>query len=176
VVQCVGVPDDLLADELFGHAADPAAGIVARRGRLELARSGTLVLHEFTGGPGLQARLASVAHEPAADIRVVVTTGAERADGALWELLNAELAVPPLRERRPELPELARYYMSEAAREFSRNVHEISSEAIEALAAHDWPGNLRELQHALERVVMLCAGPVIEAADLPTGLRSSRPA
>ncbi len=172
VVCCGGVPDDLLADELFGHEADPGAGIDARPGRLSSAERGTLVLYELGAGSGLRSRLTEVVRTGVPDIRLVVipqnpACGSELSDLCCW----ATLAVPSLRERREDIPGLAQYFLEAVANEFIRNVAGLSPDAIARLESYDWPGNVRELQQAIERAVMLAEDRIADVAHLPPELR-----
>ncbi|MEO0077518.1 MAG: sigma 54-interacting transcriptional regulator [candidate division WOR-3 bacterium] len=172
VVCCEGVPDDLLVDELFGHEADPGAGIDARPGRLSQAARGTLVLYELDAGPGLRSRLAEAVRTGVPDVRLIVILQDPARGGEPSDLCRgATLEVPPLRERREDIPALAQYFLEMMADEFNRNVAGLSSDAMARLKSYDWPGNVRELQQAIERAVMLAEGRIADISHLPPELR-----
>jgi len=188
-VDCPGLPASLLEAELFGYERGAFTDAsVTRPGRFELASRGTIYLdrvHELP--PELQAkllrlvehkqveRLGSAAAIPvharilaSADSRIEleVESGSFRSD--LYHRLSVlPLRVPPLRERRADLPWLIRRFLRDAARQAGRPVPRLTAAAQARLAAHAWPGNVRELQHALHRAVLGAAGPAIDVDDLP---------
>ncbi len=173
VIHCDVVPDDLLADELFGHPDDERAGIKARPGRLAVAGGGTVVLFELDARSGLWPRLEAIVetHEP--DVRIItVTSDAEAAwgTGCLRPGVPV-LTLPPLRERRPDIAELARFFVRASSEQFSRDVEGLSSEALARLEAYDWPGNVQELQQAIERAVVLAEDRIADICHLPPELR-----
>jgi NtrC-family two-component system response regulator AlgB len=189
VVNCPTLSAELLASELFGHARGSFTGAVRDQpGRVEAAEGGTLFLDEIAElPPALQAKLLRFLQERqfervgevrtrTADVRVVAATNRELekevAEGRfredlLYRLNVLELTVPPLRERREDLPELAQALVAFAARSFGRAAPSIGEEALAALAAHPWPGNVRELKNVLERALILGKGPELLAAHLP---------
>ena len=188
-VNCPTLTEELLASELFGHARGAFTGAVRDQpGRVEAAEGGTLFLDEVGElSPGLQARLLRFLQDKrfervgenrtrVADVRVVAAThrdldaevkaGRFRED-LLFRLNVLEITVPPLRERREDLPRLSRSLLAFFARTSRRPAYELSKEAEAALLAHPWPGNVRELRNALERAVILAPGQLIGPESLP---------
>ena len=188
-VDCPGLPASLLEAELFGYERGAFTDAsVTRAGRFELAARGTIYLdrvHELP--PELQAkllrlvehkqveRLGSAAAIPVlariiasadSQIEMAVEHGSFRAD--LYHRLSVlPLRVPPLRERRADLPWLVRRFLRDAAKQAGRPVPRLTAAAHARLRAHTWPGNVRELQHALNRAVLAAPGVSIDAGDLP---------
>ncbi len=187
-VNCAALVETLLEAELFGIEDRVATGVRARRGKFELADQGTLFLDEVADlSLAAQAKLLRVIQEFAiervgghstrdVDVRLVVATnqrlrglvdeGRFRAD-LYYRLAGVELLVPPLRERREDVVELANYFL--ARHEHLRHVS-LSDSALEALVMYEWPGNVRELQRAIERIVALNVSDVVEVEDLPLQL------
>jgi NtrC-family two-component system response regulator AlgB len=195
-VNCPTLTEDLLASELFGHVRGAFTGAVRDQpGRVEAAEGGTLFLDEIAEiTPGLQARLLRFLQEKrfervgenrtrVADVRVVAATnrdleaevkaGRFRED-LLFRLNVIEVVVPPLRERREDIPRLARGLLAFFARSARRGSLELSREAEAALLAGHWPGNVRELRNALERAAILAPGQLIGPELLP-GRPAARP-
>lgn len=190
-INCAALADSLLESELFGYEKGAFTGAVNRKpGRLELAQGGTVFLDEIGEmALGLQAKLLRVIQQREMervgglrpiplDVRFVAATNrdlaAEVAAGRfredLYHRLNVvSLRTPPLRERREDIPLLAAHFLRRA----SRRVSGLSPEATQALKAYDWPGNIRELENALERAVVLGEGEHIELEDLPETLLAS---
>ena len=184
-VNCAALVETLLEAELFGIEERTATGVRGRRGKFELADEGTLFLDEVADlSPIAQAKLLRVlqdmtvervgAHESReVDTRVVAATnrtlaslvnaGKFRAD-LFYRLSGVEICVPPLRARREDVPLLLEHLLMKHRR--MRPIG-LSAAAVEALAAHDWPGNVRQLERVLERAVALSVGPIITVADLP---------
>jgi len=191
-LSCASLPETLLESELFGHERGAFTGAVARKpGRFELADGGTIFLDEVGEIPlGLQVKLLRVLQEReferlggretlAVDVRVVAATNRDLAvevrEGRFREDLYYRLNVvpihlPPLRERRDDVPLLAHHFLQRFSEENRKPFEGFSPEAVERLARHDWPGNVRELENAVERTVVLAPGPVIRATDLPPSL------
>jgi NtrC-family two-component system response regulator AlgB len=189
VVNCPTLSDELLASELFGHTRGAFTGAVRdQTGRVEAAEGGTLFLDEIGEiAPALQAKLLRFLQEKQyerlgetrtrrADVRLVAATNRDlEADVAagrfredlLYRLNVVELTLPPLRERREDVPDLARHFLRFFAREAGRPQLRFSPATEVTLAAHDWPGNVRELRNAVERAVVLSPGPSIEPSALP---------
>jgi len=186
------VPETLLEAEFFGVEKGAATGVVQRRGRFELANGGTVFLDEVGDmSPGLQARLLRTLQEKTVerlgsdrqikvDVRVVAATNRDLAEMMrqgkfrqdLYYRLNAvEIELPPLRERREDIGDFVRFFVARSAQEFGRQVSGVDDEATAALAGYDWPGNIRELEHVIERAVILCDGNVLRLSDLPSDLR-----
>lgn len=195
-LNCASIPDTLLESELFGHEKGAFTGAAqARRGKFELARGGTLFLDEIGEMPlVLQAKLLRVLQERTfervggsreirADVRVLAATNRnleqDVRDGRFREDLYYRLHVfpvelPPLRERKDAIPELAEYFVERFGRCTGKKVPRISREAMAALQSHQWPGNIRELQNVIERAVILCKAE-IGRADLPAALTNPSP-
>jgi formate hydrogenlyase transcriptional activator len=186
-VNCAALPSSLIESELFGHEKGAFTGALTRKpGRFELADRGTIFLDEVGDLPlELQAKLLRVVQEGEfervggtrtlrVDVRVVAATnqdlakalesGRFRAD--LYYRLNVfPIAVPPLRERKKDIPVLARHLVLRHAARLGRRVEEIPEREMEALVAYDWPGNVRELENVVERAVILTTGPVLRLED-----------
>lgn len=192
-VNCAAIPRDLLESELFGHARGAFTGAVReRKGKFEQAEGGTLFLDEVGDLPlDLQPKLLRALQEreiePVGgtarriDVRLVAATNrdldAALGEGSFREDLYYRLAViplhlPPLRERRDDIPLLVRHFLDK----HGKNPSIVCSEAaLEALADYDWPGNVRELENAVERMLILRRGAGIELDDLPPKIRRPRP-
>jgi DNA-binding NtrC family response regulator len=198
VVNCVALSEHLLESELFGHEKGAFTGAhQAKKGKFEAAHGGTVFLDEIGDmPPSLQTKLLRVLHDHefervggsrpiSADIRVLAATnrdldeavkaGRFRAD--LFYRLNViRIALPPLRERREDIPPLAQHFRARYAADTKRPVRGITADAMDLLRRHDWPGNVRELANTIERAVVLCAGETITPADLALpGARSRSP-
>ena len=190
-LNCAAIPENLLESELFGHERGAFTGAVqARQGKFELAQGGTIFLDEIGEMPLLlQAKLLRVIQERTfervggsreikADVRIVAATHrdlavevqAKRFREDLFYRLNVfPLRLPPLRERRDVLPLLTEYFIRRFSRDMGKKPARIETEALKRLRDHDWPGNIRELQNALERAVII-AGSSIGVAQLPEGI------
>jgi transcriptional regulator with GAF, ATPase, and Fis domain/pSer/pThr/pTyr-binding forkhead associated (FHA) protein len=191
-VNCAALAETLLESDLFGHERGAFTGAFARKiGRIEIADGGTLFLDEVGDlASALQAKLLRVVETRQferlggtrplrVDVRIVAATnrdlerdvksGAFRAD-LFYRLNVVSVHVPPLRERRSDIPLLASYFASHATRRARRRLTGISPEARACLMRYDWPGNARELQNAVERAVLLGAGDLIRPEDLPEAL------
>jgi two-component system nitrogen regulation response regulator NtrX len=191
-VNCAAIPEELIESELFGHTRGAFTGALsARKGKFELADGGTLFLDEVgdmtlkTQAKVLRAlqeqRVEPVggASSVSVDVRVIAATnknlqqeirrGVFRED--LYFRLNViPFEVAPLRERREDVPLLARHFMAEIAAGYGRRPKQMSPEAIDLLRLHSWPGNVRELRNAIERLVIMTPGDRIEAQHLPASL------
>ena len=196
-VNCAAVPETLLEAEFFGVEKGAATGVVARPGKFEQAHTGTIFLDEIGDmSPGLQSKLLRVIEDKAVtrvggaaatsiDVRVIAATnmdldlresqGLFRRD-LLYRLNTVQLALPPLRRRREDIPALTSYFITRTSQQYNRTVRRAGDEVLALLAEYHWPGNIRQLQHAIERAVILAAGDTLEIADLPLELRSARPA
>ena len=176
-MNCAAVPLEMWESEFFGHRAGSFAGASAdREGRFQLADRGTLLLDEVAAMPAAgQAKLLRVIQDgeferlgddlpTRVDVRVVASTNSDldaeveegrfRAD--LFYLLNVvRIDVPPLRERRDDIPLLARHFADSVARRLARPAPELPSATLERLAAYHWPGNVRELRNVVERAMIL---------------------
>ncbi|HMD70221.1 MAG TPA: sigma 54-interacting transcriptional regulator, partial [Bryobacteraceae bacterium] len=184
-VNCAALPESVIESELFGHEKGAFTGAIAQRiGRFELAHRGTMFLDEVGEIPlELQTKLLRVLQEREferlgssrtlrTDARLVAATNRDlaamveerqfRAD--LFYRLNVfPITVPPLRERRDDVPLLARYFVQQYARQMNRRITSIPSETLQALTRYHWPGNIRELQNFIERAVILTRGASLEA-------------
>ena len=192
-VNCGAIPRDLLESELFGHEKGSFTGAVSqRRGRFEDADGGSLFLDEIGDmPPELQTRLLRVlsdgqfyrvgGHQPIrSNVRVIAATHQnleERVDRGLFRedlfhRLNViRLKLPALRERREDIPLLARYFLQKSARELSVEGKRLSEQAIRFLAAQDLPGNVRQLENLCHWLTVMAPGQTVEVGDLPSELR-----
>ena len=188
-VNVTAIPDTLLESELFGHERGAFTGAVARKlGRFELAHGGTVFLDEIGSlRLDLQAKLLRVLQEREierlggnrsvpVDVRVVAATNVnlrhavrDRAfrEDLFYRLNVVPIHVPPLRERREDIPRLVRHFIRKIAREAHRDVRDVSPGALDALTCYGWPGNVRELENVIHRAVVLARGPVIQLQDVP---------
>jgi PAS domain S-box-containing protein len=195
-INCAALPTGLVESELFGHEKGAFTGAIARRvGRFELADGGTIFLDEVGEIPlEVQAKLLRALQEKefdrvggkspiSVDVRVIAATNRDllaavrektfRED--LYYRLNVfPVHVPPLRERKEDLPLLAHFLLKKFATRIGKPIEQVSPEALSQLDAYPWPGNVRELENIIERAVILAAGPVLEidpeilAATTPT--------
>jgi len=188
-VSCAALPETLIESELFGHERGAFTGAhAARKGRFELADTGTLFLDEIGElNPSMQVKLLRVLQERAferlggtktveVDIRLVaasnrdleeeVEAGRFRRD-LFYRLNVVPLHLPPLRERREDVPLLAAHFAAKAAEKHNRAGVELDPALLEALQDYDWPGNIRELENVVERLVVLTTGPRLCAEFLP---------
>jgi two-component system response regulator PilR (NtrC family) len=194
-LNCGAMPETLLESELFGHMRGAFTGADAnKKGLLEVAEKGTIFLDEIGEMSGvMQVKLLRVLQERkfrrvggleelTADIRVVAATNQDLekavADGRFREDLFYRINVipivlPPLRERREDIPMLAEHFLAKYAEQMQKPVTGISRPAMEMLMRHDWPGNIRELENVLERAVALEATPTILVESLPPTIRGA---
>jgi len=192
-LNCAALPEQLLESELFGHEKGAFTGAVAqRKGRFEQADGGSIFLDEIGDlAPSLQVKLLRVLQERqferlggnrtlAVNVRILAAThrNLEQAlqDGRFREDLYYRLnvvtiQVPPLRERREDIPLLLEHFLQKFAQKNRRNVTGLTVGARDALLRYDYPGNVRELENIVERAVLLCRGQVIDLEDLPVALR-----
>jgi DNA-binding NtrC family response regulator len=177
-INCAAIPENLLEAELFGYEKGAFTGAVARKlGKFEVAHTGTLFLDEIGDLPlGLQAKLLRALEERRfdrlggtapvqVDIRLIAATNrglkaavaARRFREDLYFRLSVfPITIPPLRERREDIPLLSRFFVDQFCRDMKKAPVPITPSALEALEAYHWPGNVRELQNCLERAVILC--------------------
>ena len=187
-LNCSAIPETLLEAELFGHARGAFTGAVGtRQGRLEQAHKGTLFLDEVgTMSPSLQAKLLRVlqqrefervgdSHTIKIDVRVVAATHSDLtkmvAEGTFREDLYYRLNVlpvqlPPLRERREDIPLLVQHFLQRLAHESGRPGMTVSQDAMRRLMAYRWPGNVRQLRNVIERTIILAPGERIGSIDI----------
>jgi formate hydrogenlyase transcriptional activator len=192
-LNCAAIPTGLLESELFGHEKGAFTGAINQRiGRFELANRGTVFLDEVGEIPlELQPKLLRVLQEREferlgstrtlrTDARLIAATNRDLAALAeeqkfrqdLFYRLNVfPITVPPLRDRREDIPMLVRHFAQQFARRMKKNVETIPSETMETLTRYDWPGNIRELQNLIERAVILSTGPTL---DVPVAALNPR--
>ena len=192
-LNCAALPEQLLESELFGHEKGAFTGAVAqRKGRFELADGGSIFLDEIGDlSLALQVKLLRVLQERqferlggsrtlSVDVRVIAATnrdletalrqGAFRED--LYYRLNVvTVQLPPLRDRREDIPALLDHFLAKFAEKNRRPVPGLTAAARDALMKYDYPGNIRELENIVERAVLLCRGNVIDQEDLPVTVR-----
>jgi two-component system, NtrC family, response regulator AtoC len=188
VVDCTRFPEGMIESELFGHVKGAFTGAVAdKMGLLELANGGTVFLDEIGDLPlSLQAKLLRVLEE--GEVRAVGGTRSKRVDVRFIAATNQDLEtrvargefrkdlfyrlnvvtlrVPPLRDRKEDIPILARHFLVRFAREFGKPLRDIHPSAVTDLVVYHWPGNIRELRNVIERAVMLCSADRLSHQDL----------
>jgi DNA-binding NtrC family response regulator len=195
-INCSAIPETLMESELFGHERGAFTGAIARReGCFELANAGTLFLDEIAEMPAvLQAKLLRVLEERrvrrlgstkevTVDVRVLAATNkdpheavqrGELREDLLYRLNVIHIELPPLRDRREDIPLLVQYMIDEMRERHQRPARLVSTEVLELFARHTWPGNVRELRNVVEHAVVVCEGQRIEKQHLPPQLFSAR--
>jgi len=193
-LNCAAIPLDLLESELFGHEKGAFTGAIAQKiARFELADKGTLFLDEIGDiPPALQPKLLRVLQEQEferlgstrthqVDVRLVAATNRDLAEmvsrgefrSDLYYRLNVfPVLLPPLRERREDIPALVTHFVELFGRRMSREIEHIPTETMSALSSYQWPGNIRELQNLIERAVILSRDGVLPNPLPPAGIRS----
>jgi DNA-binding NtrC family response regulator len=188
-LNCAAIPDTLLESELFGHERGAFTGAINRRqGAFELAHHGTLFLDEIAEmTPVTQAKLLRVlqersfrplggTREQTVDIRVIAATNVDPSEAVrqgklredLYYRLNVfAIVLPPLRERKDDIPILAQAFIREFNGRYGKSIAGTSEATTKLLERHDWPGNVRELRNVMERSTIVAKGPLIEPEDLP---------
>ncbi|MCG8471116.1 MAG: sigma-54 dependent transcriptional regulator [Desulfobacterales bacterium] len=197
VINCGAIPGELLESELFGHEKGAFTGAHrARVGRFELADGGTIFLDEIGDmSPDLQVKLLRAIQEKCfdrvgstrsihVDIRIISATNKDLARAVeagrfredLYYRLNViPITMPPLKERRSDIPLLADHFMEKLSQRVGMEKKRFSNEAMATMEAYDWPGNVRELENLVERFSVLVDGETIEVADLPAHFHSEVP-
>jgi len=197
-VSCGALTETLLETELFGHVKGAFTGAIKDKiGRFELANGGTIFLDEIDAcSPNLQVKLLRVLQEGElervgesrtikVDVRVIAATNQDLskliAEGKfrkdLFYRLNIiNIDIPPLRDRRGDVPLLADDFIAKHAARVNRKITGISPKALSYLINYPWPGNVRELENVIERAVVLCNNSIIEPEDLPESVKSYIPA
>lgn len=187
-VNCGAIPSDLIENELFGHERGAFTSAVSlQTGLIEEANGGTLFLDEIDCLPVLaQVKLLRFLQEKEyrplgsskmrrANVRVIAASNVnlEEAVGhgkvrqdLFYRLNIISITLPPLRERREDIPILANHFLTRYSRECEKEIEGFSQEALHLLTVYHWPGNVRELEHAVERAIVLCDGRTIEISDL----------
>jgi two-component system, NtrC family, response regulator AtoC len=188
-INCVGLSRELLESELFGHEKGAFTGAYhLKKGKLELAHRGTVLLDEVGDvSQELQTKLLRFLQERefervggtrtiSVDVRIIAATNRDLdravAEGRfredLYHRLNVvPIALPPLRERREDIPDLARFFLDRFSQETTKPFTDIAPRALDRLASYAWPGNVRELANVIERAIVLGQGPTVTPDDLP---------
>ncbi len=197
-VNCGALSESLLESELFGHVRGSFTGAVANRaGRFEAAHTGTIFLDEINSTtPKLQVKLLRVLQEREfervgdtetirVDTRVIAASNRELLDEVARETFREDLYyrlnvvpiyLPPLRNRRDDIPTLVQHFLAVYCRENDRTITSVHPTVMEALCQHHWPGNVRELQNVMERCVILATGEELTRDLLPPTVRGEQPA
>jgi len=196
-INCAAIAENLLESELFGHEKGAFTGAAAqKKGKIEIAESGTLFLDEVGElAPELQAKLLRVLQEKefervggtkpiALDIRLIAATNKKLSQAVergefrkdLYYRLNVvTLAMPTLRDRPEDIPQLAEHFLAKVSRKCKTKMKGLSDDAKACLLRYDWPGNVRELENAIERAIVLGEGETILPEDLPETVLDSSP-
>ncbi len=192
-VNCAAIPDTLVESELFGHEKGAFTGASdKRKGVFQAAAGGTLFIDEIGEMPlGIQSKLLRAienktimpvgsAHEVSVDVRLIAATNRnldeavkrkEFREDLYYRLKVIVLRLPPLRDRRDDIPLLVRYFIDQIVKETRRSVRDITLEALRALRDYDWPGNVRELRNTLEGIIVFSMKEQIELSDVPDYIR-----
>jgi two-component system response regulator HydG len=193
-VACAALPETLLESELFGHERGAFTGAVARReGRFQAAHGGSIFLDEVGEmSAATQAKLLRVLQEKEfeplgssrtikVDVRVIAATNKDLAgevregrfrEDVYYRLNVVPVLLPPLRERREDIPALALHFFSIYREKNRKELKEISGKALDLFMRYDWPGNIRELENCIERSVIMARGEVVAPADLPPQIQA----
>jgi len=195
-MNCAALNESLLESELFGHEKGAFTGATDRKiGRFEQANEGTLFLDEVGEmSPAIQAKFLRVLEghpferiggrkQIDVNVRVVAATNRDLEEAVedgdfrkdlYFRLHVAEIIASPLRERRDDIPILAKAFLQKFVTRTGRMIHGFSDEAMQMLRSYDWPGNVRELQNTIERTVILCRNEVVQAADIQLSTLTAR--
>ncbi len=193
-LNCAAIPENLLESELFGHEKGSFTGAVGlKEGKFEYANNGTLFLDEVGEMPlNLQVKLLRVLQEQEfqrvggnkeikVNVRLVAATNKDlkeevemgRFRGDLFFRLNVvNVKVPPLRERRSDIPFLVAHFVGKYSRKLDRKIKEVDPEAMRVLYSYNWPGNVRELENVIESALVMSRGSTVKKSDLPSELRT----
>ena len=196
-VSCAALPQDLIESELFGYEKGAFTGAQgAKKGRFEIADGGTLFLDEMGEMPQtLQAKLLRVLQEGTirpvgatsekqVDVRIICATNRDLAaevekgrfrQDLYYRLMVFPIRLPPLRERREDIPLLAEHFLAKYNEQMGKEIAALSHETLELLRQYDWPGNIRELENVMERAVALEPTPTILPDSLPSMIRGNAP-
>ncbi len=196
-VNCAAIPKDLMESEFFGYEQGAFTGAVSSKpGRFELADGGTLFLDEIAEIPGaMQVKLLRALQESEfervggvrtirVDVRVVAATNRDLAreietgnfrDDLYYRLNVVPVALPSLRDRREDIPLLTEFFVDKYNKRLSKAVQGVSPRALEALVAYHWPGNIRELENVIERMLLFSENETVDFADLPEDVRKASP-
>jgi DNA-binding NtrC family response regulator len=192
-LHCAALAESLLESELFGHEKGSFTGAMSRKdGRFSLADGGTLFLDEIGEiSPALQVKLLRFLQEHEfervggtqtirVDVRVIAATNrnleqevknSRFREDLFYRLNVVNIETPPLRERRSDIPAIAKFFLDRYAKDNGKIVEVLSQQALELLVAYDWPGNVRELENAIERAVVLATGTELDVRHLPANVR-----
>ncbi len=196
-VNCSALPENLLESELFGHVKGAFTGALKDRvGRFQAAHGGTIFLDEVGDIPAnLQLKLLRVLQEKTfervgdsttypVDVRVIAATNCdlkkkvslgEFREDLYYRLKVVEIPLPPLRERREDIPLLINHFLALFNKSYKKNLEKISQDALKIFMVYPWPGNVRELQHAIEHAFVVCNSPTITLEDLPAEIKDYAP-
>jgi Nif-specific regulatory protein len=196
-INCAAIAENLLESELFGHEKGAFTGAVAqKKGKIEIAEGGTLFLDEVGElAPELQAKLLRVLQEKefervgatrpiSLDVRLIAATNKKLSQAVdhgefrkdLYYRLNVvTVAMPALRDRPEDIPQLAEFFLAKVSRKCKTKMKSLSEDAKTCLLRYDWPGNVRELENAIERAIVLGEGETILPEDLPETILDSSP-
>ena len=189
-VNCGGIPENLVESELFGHEKGAFTGALTRKlGKVEIAGGGTLFLDEIgdlspqsqtvflqilqegtfsrVGGNQILQSQARIVAATNRDLRQMVSAGTFRED-LYFRLQVFPVHLPPLRERREDVPNRVTHFINRMAADLHKEVTEVEPDALAAMQAYAWPGNIRELEHAVQRAIVVCRGPVIRREHVTT--------
>ncbi|MBI5873802.1 MAG: sigma-54-dependent Fis family transcriptional regulator [Candidatus Omnitrophica bacterium] len=197
-VSCGALPETLLESELFGHVKGAFTGAIKDRvGRFESAEGGTIFLDEIDAfTPALQVKLLRVLQDGEyervgetktrkASVRIITATNQDlqalicqgKFRNDLYYRLNIiSVAIPPLRDRKDDIPLLVEHFIEKHAGQLNKQIHGISDDAVARLMDHDWPGNVRELENAIERACVLAKGSLLGIGDMPDNIVESHAA
>jgi DNA-binding NtrC family response regulator len=195
-INCSAIPSELFENELFGHERGAYTGASNREiGKIELAGEGTLFLDEIGEMPlFMQAKLLRVLQEKEfyrvggtslvkMKCRVISATNRnleemvenkEFREDLFYRINVIHLKIPPLRERKEDIPLLVKKFIDKFSRINNKNIYDIDSDALEILLNYDWPGNVRQLENIIERAVVLCQGEIITAQHLPQKIKEGK--
>jgi transcriptional regulator with GAF, ATPase, and Fis domain len=197
-INCAAIPESLLESDLFGHERGAFTGAATqKKGRLEVADEGVVFLDEIGElAPALQVKLLRVlqerefervggTHSIKVDIRLIAATNrdlsaavrsGEFRQDLYYRLAVVKLTMPPLRERREDIPMLTRHFLQKYAKRSKVKAKPVSREAMAALVTYEWPGNVRELENAVERALVMGSSDIVQLEDLPESLLEQAPA
>ncbi|WP_297209977.1 MULTISPECIES: sigma-54-dependent transcriptional regulator [Thermodesulfovibrio] len=196
-INCAAIPETLIESELFGYEPGAFTGANTRKiGLLESAQGGTIFLDEIAELPlTLQSKLLRVLQEKEVrriggkdttkvDVRIIAATNKNLADEVqkskfredlYYRLKVVTVEIPPLRERKEDIPELARFFIDKYSREFGKRISSIDEKALNALIEYNWPGNIRQLETVIERAIIICEGDKITLKDIQDELKLKMP-
>ncbi len=197
-VNCSALAENLLESELFGHVKGAFTGAIQdKQGRFEMAHNGSILLDEIGDiSPRIQLKLLRVLQEREfervgdattieVDVRVIAVTNSdlrekvrkgEFREDLYYRLKVVEITLPPLRERREDIPLLVEHFSHRFSKRFSKNIEGLSDEVLKAFMNYPWPGNIRELEHAIEHAFVLCRGKTITLDHVPEETKTGKPA